>query len=87
MIWSIIVSYPRLPPPPAELVKAFADPVTVRESSLEGNYLEAPNNEELVDPDEGWTIFKSKGAPKRREWAIAKVTRRKTALTPQKRVC
>lgn len=34
---------------PLELVKPPANPISIRERQLEGNYLETANNEELVD--------------------------------------
>lgn len=43
-------------------VNAPTKMIMVREGPLEGNELEASNNEELADLDEGWTMVKSMGA-------------------------
>lgn len=49
---------------PHESVKALANPIMVIERSFKA-ILETPDSEELVDPDEGWTTFESKGAHKK----------------------
>lgn len=62
---------------PFESVKAPTKSITVIESPLEGNNLEALNNKEPVDPDEGWMVFESKEAHKRREWPLPRLSGKK----------
>lgn len=49
------------------MVKPLENPVTIAEGLLEGKSFKAQASEKMVDADEGWIIFESKGARKRKD--------------------
>lgn len=79
-IWQIIRSYPY-----AQLDQSTCKPVHDNGIPLEGNGLEALDNGELGNPDEGWMRFQSKDSWKGREWANAKVANKKHVSQCRKR--